>query len=358
MSDCPVAFEQVALDSLEIFKNYLVLEWERTKTPYGLDESLESIAKNEPSSDPNEAAQRETARIFLKCGFRAWLAHFLATHHQGYHYKGQRSEKETINAFHQLPHEDRTNVAAAVASIDCHATVQAAIDKLMHKPKRRRKFAQPPLRPTSTAMTASTTATTATTATATTAALETSSLGGSTTTLTPEEQMCTRASFLGVMDIVPPYICGAISPKDGAADVTMSFPVIRRNGLTPYCLVSMAIKATEVTHIAMQLFPIHIGMEDGIRYMVLSNGGRFYPPSFHFQGSLESDIDRLLGCTISKAIAGSPVREEELAQGIVATRCVTMSFAVGAQEGGVLNLSLGLSDGVWMRDKLYRDETT
>ena len=137
----------------------------------------------------------------------------------------------------------------------------------------------------------------------------------------------------------------------------MSFPVIRRNGPTPYCLVSMVIKASEVMYIAMQLFAVHIGVENGVRHEVLSNGGRSNPPSFHYQGSLECDIDKLLGPKISKAIAGSPVREEELAQGIVATRCVTMSFAVDAQASGILNLSLGLSDGVSMRDKLYRDET-
>jgi len=50
------------------------------------------------------------------------------------------------------------------------------------------------------------------------------------------------------------------------------------------------------------------------------------------------------------------VREEELAQEIVATRYITISVTVDAQANGVLNLSLGLSGKVLIRDKLYRDK--
>ena len=159
------------------------------------------------------------------------------------------------------------------------------------------------------------------------------------------------------MDIFPPYICGATSTKDGRADVTMGFPYIRRYGLKPYCLMSLVIKASEVAFIAMQLFKVHIGTGDGIRQFVLTNGGRLLPvPGFQFQGSLDSDIDGLLGPKISKAIAESPVREEELAEGIVATRCVSMSFTRDPQDDGILNLSLGLTDGLWMKKKLYTED--
>lgn len=159
------------------------------------------------------------------------------------------------------------------------------------------------------------------------------------------------------MAIFPPYMCGAISPKEGRADVTMSFPYVRSYVLKPYCLMSLVIKASEVPYIAMRLFKAHIGTGDGVRHFVLDNGGRLLPVNgFHFQGSLDSDIDGLLGSKISKAIAESPVREQEYAEGIVATRCVTMSFSRDTQDSGVLNLSLGLTDGLWMKNKLYTEE--
>ncbi|KAK3328701.1 hypothetical protein B0T19DRAFT_197786 [Cercophora scortea] len=115
-----------------------------------------------------------------------------------------------------------------------------------------------------------------------------------------QEQTCAHASYRGIMGIFPPYMRGAINPKDGSADVTMVFPLVRRNGLTPYCLVSLVIKANEVAFIVMQLFKAHIGTGDEIRYFVLPNGGRLLPrPGFQFQGSLDSDIHGLLGHKIS-----------------------------------------------------------
>lgn len=135
--------ESTINDSLRIFTDCLSKEWTRTKTPYGLDEALGSVGKPDvPQLDQGEAARQETAAIFLGFGFQTWLAYFLATHHQGRHYPGQKATTETIRAFDQLSNEDRKRVASAIASIESHVTVQDAIRKLMATPKRRREFLQ------------------------------------------------------------------------------------------------------------------------------------------------------------------------------------------------------------------------
>lgn len=368
-----------ANNSFQIFQCHLLSEWTRTKTPYGLSEALES-AQHDLSQEP-----KETAAIFLKCGFQAWLAYFLATQYQGHHYKGQRETLNTITAFDQLPCEDRTIVAAAVNSIESHETVRDAIAKLTQSRKRRRTLVphsldsrpnlasgltsiEDPALPTTARMPAlqdaaetsfyTNGAITTSTASAT---LETSPPSGAIAAsgLPDQEQTCRDASYHGIMDIFLPYICTAIKPKEGGrADVTMAFPSATHYGLKPHCLISLVIKASEVAHIAMQLFGVHIGSGDGMRYFVLPNGGRLLASNgFQFQGSLSSHIDGLLGPNINKAITESPVREEELAQGIVATRCVTMSFISDPQADGILNLSLGLNAGLEMRSKLYHDDS-
>ncbi|KAH6988414.1 hypothetical protein EDB80DRAFT_730072 [Ilyonectria destructans] len=93
-----------------------------------------------------------------------------------------------------------------------------------------------------------------------------------------QEQTYSHASYRGIMDIFPPYMCGTISPKDGRADVTMLFPHIRSYGSKKhYCLMSLVIKASEVPFIAMRLFKEHIGTGDGVRRFVLDKGGGLLP---------------------------------------------------------------------------------
>ncbi|KJZ71575.1 hypothetical protein HIM_09044 [Hirsutella minnesotensis 3608] len=373
--------------SLQIFSNYLVNVWERTKTPYGLDEALESVRKpNVTQQETEETRRQDTAAIFLDCGFQAWLAYYLATHLQARHYKGRRFVVETITAFDLLSLEDRTQVAEAVAAIECHATVKNAIRKLMASPKRRRKSLEhlhtrfdnvssdvkglcgearlPTLATESViASLGSVVEEPSYTINAidSTTTVHADSPGSPTETQPPpaQEQTCTYASYHGIMAIFPPYICSALNSKDGKADVTMGFPHVRHYGLKPYCLMSLVIKASEIPYIVMRLFKVHIGTGEGIRHFVLENGGRLLPVSgFQFQGALDGDIVGLLGSKISKAIAESPVREGELAEGIVATRCVSMSFGRSPQDNGVLNLSLGLTDGIWMKNALFTGDSS
>lgn len=73
---------------------------------------------------------------------------------------------------------------------------------------------------------------------------------------------------------------------------------------------------------------------------------------FQFQGSLNNDMKRLFGLKISKAMTEGPVYKEKLANGMVAIRCVNMSFIHNPQDDGVLNLSLGLTGGLWRKNTL------
>lgn len=99
----------------------------------------------------------------------------------------------------------------------------------------------------------------------------------------------------------------------------------------------------------MRLFKAHIGTGDGARHFVLDNGGRLLPVNgFQSQGSLDNGIKRLLGLKISKAITEVPMREEELADVIVATRSVTMSVSHNPQDDGVLKS--GSSGRLWMNN--------
>jgi hypothetical protein len=348
--------------------------------PYGLDQALDSL--RDPSH-PSNLARRETATIFLDCGFKAWLAYFLATHYHGHHFKGQKANTEAINAFDQLSRQERTAVAVAVASISCHATVDEAIQRLMENPKRRREYLQYLLNPpsnTSSGLAHSANAALQPSPTILQTAVEspphpngamqppqttdrplysngaiptsTSATHENNASNSSTEQTLEYASWCGMMDVFPGYMCSVINSRNGCADVTMSFPVVAR-GLKPYCLLSLVIKANQVEFIAWRLFQSHIRTEDGVRHFVLPNSGRLVPPSFQFQGSLAHDINDLLGPEVGKAIAGSPVREEEVLQGIVATRCVSMTLTIRSQDNGILNLSLNLTDGLSMKRKLY-----
>ncbi|KAF1999574.1 hypothetical protein P154DRAFT_523132 [Amniculicola lignicola CBS 123094] len=120
--------EYVIEDSIQIFRKYLVSEWTRTKTPYGLDAALAKATTSGPDC---------TERIFLNAGFKAWLAYFLATPGEG-HFEGRQAQVEAMAVFQNHSIKDRRLTAERVAKIIPHSTVQAAISKMLQEPKRRR----------------------------------------------------------------------------------------------------------------------------------------------------------------------------------------------------------------------------
>ncbi|KAJ4031947.1 hypothetical protein NW753_010597 [Fusarium oxysporum] len=372
---------KIVQDASKLFTTPLQKPWTRTKTPYGLDDALTALRSEKQLATDQEQAKRDTEKIFLKAGFQAWFAYFLANRDQ-YHHPRQTSNHQTLQAFHDLSTDDRAKVAIAIAGIKCHETVEAAIESLMANRKRQNETRDEESSDCATNATmsslpsADSTMTASTTHTNTTIPSLRSAIAGLpptdavvTVPDTPgtlefngdpaaafiQAQQCTLGSFQGLMDLFPPYICGAVAAKDGKANITMDFPHATKHGLKLHCLMSLVIKASEIPFITWRLFHVHISTgDDGIRHQILPNGGRgIARQGFQFQGSLDGDIDSVLGSDMVKAIGKSPVREAELGVGITATRCVTISFSDNPLDNGILNLSLGLEHGLKMREKLF-----
>ncbi|KAF4455915.1 hypothetical protein F53441_1852 [Fusarium austroafricanum] len=346
---------QIVQDSSKLFTTSLQEPWKKSdKTPYGLDEALENLRSTEPLATHEEQAKRETEQIFLEAGFQAWLAYFLTNRKQAYHRVGQKSSHQTLEAFHRLSTDDRTKVAATIAGIKCHETVDKLLEKLMKPRKRKRAISEihgqepfgnttnstmsslPPvnesLPSTDSTMTASTSHTDTTApnlqpisgmgTVITAPGTFVSNTASDPPTASIQAQQCTLASFPGLLAFFDPIFCGSLSAKDGKANITLNFPHATTHGSQLRCLMSLIIRASEIPLITWRLFQVHIrNGDDGIRHEVLKNGGRgLGSPTFMFQGSLDADIKKVLGSEMAEAIAKSPVREAELSEGIAATR--------------------------------------
>ncbi|KAF5723174.1 hypothetical protein FMUND_2108 [Fusarium mundagurra] len=375
---------QIVQDSSQLFTTPLQEPWESTKTPYGLDEALTDLRSTEPLAKSQEQAKRETQRIFLKAGLRAWLAYFLTNRSLAYHHVGQKSSRQTLEAFHRLSTDDRANVAATIEGIECHESVDKLLEELMQSRKRKNEIngkesfgyatnstmsnlppASDSLPSAESAMTASTSHTDTTTpnlqpinrmgTVITTPGTFVPNAANDPSTALMQAQQCTLGSFPGLIAFFDPIFCGSVSAKDGKANIMLNFPHATTHGFKVQCLMSLVIKASDIPLITWRLFQVHIrDGDDGIRHEVLKNGGRGLGRSgFQFQGSLDDDIEKVLGPKMVEAIATSPVRETELSEGIAATRCVAISFSDNPREDGILSLSLGLDHAIKMKEKLF-----
>jgi len=156
------------------------------------------------------------------------------------------------------------------------------------------------------------------------------------------------------MGFFPQYMCSAIRKSGDRAAVTMVFPYFP--GGTVVCLMSLAILASKVEYLAMELFGVHLETEDGFRCVVLENGGRLVPgQDMILQGARDEAILKLFGLEASRGIAASPAREEEVRQAILATRCVTMRVSSNPNDDVMVSLNLGLEEGFRIKETLYED---
>jgi hypothetical protein len=171
------------------------------------------------------------------------------------------------------------------------------------------------------------------------------------------QQVLSQASLQGTAEVFPEYMSGAIRRDVDAttgwkAAITMTFPYLGKVD----CLMGLAIKENKVQHIAMALFNVHVEFEPAVpaRQIVLPHGVRLMPSSeIILQGVQIEAIISLLGTEIYEAIKGSRVYQEELQQGVRATRCVSMIMSSNHDDGAVINLNMGLKEGSRVRDKLY-----
>lgn len=169
----------------------------------------------------------------------------------------------------------------------------------------------------------------------------------------PNQETVSDPSIKRIACVYPQYLCGAIRKTGSTAAVTMVFPSYFPGGKVA-CLMSLAIVANKVQHIAMELFGTHLETEDGFRYIIQENGGRLFPQEVVLQGAQDRAIAKLLGPETSYAIAVSPVRKEEVRQEIHATRCVTLQITSNCHEDAILSLNLGLEEGFQLKEKLYK----
>lgn len=166
------------------------------------------------------------------------------------------------------------------------------------------------------------------------------------------------ASLKGMADVFDEYMCEAIRTqtvqRDGTnyleAAVTMNFPFQRLVD----CLMSLAIHESKVEYLAMALFKVHVQCLRHVRYVVLSNGVKLIPNSeFTLKGASDEAIIQVFGHQIYKATAASRLRKREIEGGARATEGVSMSITNCSSEGAIINLSLGLQEGVQIREILY-----
>lgn len=134
------------------------------------------------------------------------------------------------------------------------------------------------------------------------------------------------------------------------AAVTMAFP--------PWalldCLMSLDILPSKVQYFAMALFKVRVEGEGQIRFVSLKDGVRLVPnPELTLKGVQDEAISEVFGAEIHRAITACRMRKKELREGNKATECVSMILTSNHNEGAILNLALGLEEGIRIRRLLY-----
>ncbi|KJZ71579.1 hypothetical protein HIM_09048 [Hirsutella minnesotensis 3608] len=347
-------------DYVTLFRRHLVAEWRRKKKPYGLDEAW---------AKAHTLSEEATEKIFLDAGFQAWISYYLATNIAGYHYKGKSADLNKIESLDQLPIESRRAIATALAGLVPHATVQEAIQRL-NPSKRARNRTESSSTASAVQNTSEGTAyfDNARTMSVTTRSPEPrdvpdDSRNSSDTVATPiarasalnaglGEQRLEKAPVKGIAAVLPQYMCGAIRKSGMKASVTMTFPHEQNGGI--HCFMSLSILPNKLEFVAMKLLGVHLETEGKMRYVIFPNGAKMLPrPEVSLQGAMDETIRELLGSMIASAVAGSPLRKEEIANAVLATTCVTMTISNSAHDDGILNLNLGLEGGIAVKEALF-----
>ena len=170
--------------------------------------------------------------------------------------------------------------------------------------------------------------------------------------------MLEKASLQGIADVFNEYMHSAIrrvTVQNGRATslkaaVTMNFPPW---GLVD-CLMSLEVHQSKVGYLAMALFNVRVESDGQVRYVSLNEGVRLTPnPEITLKGVLDEAIIGVFGSEIYRAIRTCRMRKKELEEGNRVTECVSMILTNSPSEGAIISLSLGLEEGVQIRNKLY-----
>ncbi|KAF5132962.1 hypothetical protein E5D57_003584 [Metarhizium anisopliae] len=318
--------------------------------------------------------REDTSRIFLEAGFRAWLAYFLATNAIGgtCHYQGKANDVAVISNVQKKSSEEKRILALGV----CKEGLDSASDERVKSWENhcgyhhwlQNQQAMANVNSDSSGEVGNLDENNSPSQGA--EVLIDSQHGVNQenqgqflqativphdSTLFPEAtlvQQMPSATIAGVMELFPPYICGAIL-KDrtlNVAMVQMSFPRFPSDD----CLMTLTIQPNKVEYLAMALFGIHLESEGEHRYVVMENGARVVPSNeMSLEGAEESALASTFGPLISTAIQNSWKRTLEIGGAIRKTRCVSMDVSMKSSVPACLSLWLRLEKGLEMRQILY-----
>ncbi|KAI0163856.1 hypothetical protein GGR57DRAFT_489632 [Xylariaceae sp. FL1272] len=136
--------------------------------------------------------------------------------------------------------------------------------------------------------------------------------------------------------VFPHYLCTAIVKIRDTAAVLLSFPA---NPVQ--CRLVFDISAKEVQHIAKELFGVHIQTAHTRRFLVLESGVTVdINESIKLRGASNIAIDKLFGQMVGTAFRHGSQRLDELANGEMLSNSLTMKIWEAERSPGRLNFTV------------------
>ncbi|KAH7019787.1 hypothetical protein EDB80DRAFT_870402 [Ilyonectria destructans] len=150
----------------------------------------------------------------------------------------------------------------------------------------------------------------------------------------PSEHKSPRSKYLP--RVFPHYMCTTIAKRVDQASVVASFQP--HKGV---CQLVLDINATEVQHVAKELFGIHIRDRNGRRCAALEHGPTMdIDGSMTLKGALDMAWETLFGQLVTTAIQQSMQRKKELSAGVVLSECVSMEIWTAVDNSSQLTLTV------------------
>ncbi|KAM7191156.1 hypothetical protein V8F33_009027 [Rhypophila sp. PSN 637] len=145
------------------------------------------------------------------------------------------------------------------------------------------------------------------------------------------------------------------SPDDEntfVAAISLSFPPLPIQDKVA-CQMSLEVSSEKVQHLSWELFQVRLETYDGLRY-ILSAGTKILPnPMLTLTGCRREKISSIFGAAVSSAIEASRTYRDEVKKWQGFTDCVSMVISQSACESASIFVSLGLWEGIQIKNKLY-----
>lgn len=106
------------------FRKPLIEEWARKKIPPHIVSRYQKARKLQPD---------HTEQIFLRTGFKAWLAYFLTAKLPVKHFGGKAALTRAIADVDVLSVEEREIIATGLLNTHAHSTVESRLAELLSR---------------------------------------------------------------------------------------------------------------------------------------------------------------------------------------------------------------------------------